>query len=145
MNATHPFAKSMAALILLGAAATATAGTIAYWRFEGDGTIVPVAGDQVEDTNGRTTITTGVGVRAVDVSGNGNTMWSWDHPGAGHTYVNNLPGNLSYIPSTGQSNAFSLVNAGGFPGMFNWPEMAPPTGLNLRTWTSTAWTIQGHV
>ncbi|MBN8457898.1 MAG: laminin G domain-containing protein [Verrucomicrobia bacterium] len=137
--------RTAAALCLLGMACSASAGTIAYWRFEGDGTTVPTAGTQVEDTNGRTTITTGVGVRAVDVTGNGNTMWSWEHAWAGHTYETNLPGNLSYVPSTGQSNAFSLKNAGSYPGMFTWPAMAPPTGTNINTWTSTAWTIEAYV
>ena len=48
--------------------------TIAHWRFEGDGVTTPTPGTQIEDSNSRTTITTGVGIRAVDSSGNGNTI-----------------------------------------------------------------------
>jgi hypothetical protein len=58
-------------------ASSAQATTLAYWRFEGDGVDVPVAGTtQVEDTNGRdinVTFPNAPGIAGVDSSGNGNT------------------------------------------------------------------------
>ncbi len=122
------------------AGASGHADTLAYWRFEGNGVTTPTTGVQLEDTNGRTTTTTGVGIRAVDVSGNGNTLWAWDHPWAGHTYDAAVP--FSSIPQTGAPNGFFAKSAGGFPALFSWSNQSSPSGINLDTWTSTTWTIE---
>jgi hypothetical protein len=77
---------------LVGSVSPAPAATLAYWRMEGDGVSTPVAGaTQVLDTNGRTTTNTTPGIVIVDASGNGNTVWAWDHPGAGHTCQSPVP------------------------------------------------------
>src|SRR5258706_13202719 len=94
-----------AALFALGC--PASAGTLAYWRMEGDGVSTPVAGStQVLDTNGRTTTNTTPGIVIVDVSGNGNTVWAWDHSYAGHTYQSSVPSTKG--PLTGLPNRFSI-------------------------------------
>lgn len=126
------------------AAAQVQADTIAYWRFEGDGVTTPTAGvTQVEDSNGRTVTNTGVGIRAIDVSGNGNTLWAWEHAWAGHTYTSNTP--FATVPLTGQANGFSVQNAGSFPAMFTWSAQSLPTGVNVDTWTSLTWTIEASI
>jgi hypothetical protein len=122
------------------AGASGHAETLAYWRFEGDGVTTPTTGVQVEDSNGRTTTTTNVGIRAIDSSVNGNTLWAWDHPGAGHTYDAAVA--FSSIPQTGEPNGFFAKNAGNFPALFTWSTQSSPSGINLDTWTSTTWTIE---
>ena len=60
------------------AAAPLHAATVAYWRFEGDGVTTPTDGAWVQDTNGRTAIQP-EGIPVIDVSGNGNTLYTWDN------------------------------------------------------------------
>lgn len=115
------------------------AGTVAYWRFEGDGVNVPTAGVQVEDDNGRTTTATGEGIRAIDTSGNGNTLWAWEHAWAGHTYENNVYANT--VPATGAPNNFSVRNAGDFPALHTWSEQSSPS-FNVQTWAPTTWSME---
>lgn len=119
---------------------TTWADTIAYWRFEGDGVSTPTAGTQIEDSNGRSVTTTGVGIRAVDASGNGNTIWAWEHAWAGHTYEPGVP--WSSVPQTGTPNGFFAKNAGDYPALFTWSNQSSPIGTNLDTWTSLTWTIE---
>ncbi len=129
-----------AGTLLILSFCSANADTIAYWRFEGDGVTTPTAGTQIEDSNGRTTTTTGVGIRAIDSSGNGNTIWAWEHAWAGHTYDPAVP--WSIVPRTGASNGFFAKNAGDYPALFTWSNQSSPSGVNLDTWTSSTWTIE---
>lgn len=115
------------------------AGTLAYWRFEGDGVNVPTVGTQVEDSDSHTTTATGVGIRAIDSSGNGNTLWAWEHDWAGHTYQANVPG--AVVPKTGAANSFSVQNAGGFPALGTWSEQSNPT-FNIQNWAPTTWSME---
>lgn len=119
---------------------SANADTIAYWRFEGDGVTTPTAGTQIEDSNGRTVTNTGVGIRAIDSSGNGNTIWAWEHAWAGHTYEAGVP--WSIVPQTGAANSFFARNSGDYPALFSWSTQSSPSGVNLDTWTSSTWTIE---
>jgi Concanavalin A-like lectin/glucanases superfamily/Bacterial TSP3 repeat len=135
-----PTLPAYAAACAAFALASVSANTIAYWRFEGDGTNVPTAGTQIEDSNGRTTTTTGVGIRAIDVSGNGNTIWAWEHAWAGHTYESGVP--WAVVPQTGAPNNFFAKNSGDYPALFTWSSQSSPTGVNLDTWTSLTWTIE---
>ena len=143
--ASHP---AVAAVLLLAAAllvvvSPAPAGTLAYWRMEGDGVSTPVAGTtQVLDTNGRTTTNTTPGIVIVDVSGNGNTVWAWDHSYAGHTYQSSVP--ATKVPLTGLTNRFSIENAGSFPACFTWSKYSHPT-VDLETNRPLAWTIEASV
>ena len=119
---------------------SAMGDTIAHWRFEGDGVTTPTPGTQIEDSNSRTTITTGVGIRAVDSSGNGNTIWTWDHAWAGHTYDSGVP--WSVVPQSGAPNSFFAKNSGDYPALFTWSNKSVPGGTNIDTWTSLTWTIE---
>jgi hypothetical protein len=119
---------------------TTSADTLAYWRFEGDGVTTPTAGTQIEDSNGRTVTNTGVGIRAIDASGNGNTIWAWEHAWAGHTYDPAVP--WSVVPQTGDPNGFFAKNSGDYPALFTWSNQSSPTGTNIDTWTSLTWTIE---
>jgi hypothetical protein len=119
---------------------SAMGDTIAYWRFEGDGVTVPTAGNQIEDSNGRTATNTGVGIRAVDSSGNGNTIWAWEHAWAGHTYESGTPWPI--VPQSGAPNGFFAKNSGDYPALFTWSTQSVPSGVNLDTWTSLTWTIE---
>jgi len=131
------------AVLAFTAAELANASTLAYWRFEGDGVSTPVAGStQVEDTDGRTTTTTGVGIRVVDVSGNGNTVWAWDHAWAGHTYQSLVP--AATVPLTGAANNFSVQNAGSYPAMFTWSSNSSPT-LDVEPIKPLGWTIEASI
>ncbi|HYO25274.1 MAG TPA: LamG-like jellyroll fold domain-containing protein [Lacipirellulaceae bacterium] len=131
------------ATILAATGGSLQAATLAYWRFEGDGTAPPVAGTtQVEDTNGRAVTNTGVGMRVPDVSGNGNTVWAWEHAFAGHTYQSDVP--AATVPQTGAPNGFSVINAGGFPAMFTWSRQSVPT-VDVETIKPLAWTIEASI
>lgn len=131
---------ALTAAFSLSLAAFSQAGTVSYWRFEGDGVNVPTVGVQVEDDNGRTSTTTGEGIRAIDTSGNGNTLWAWEHAWAGHTYQNNVF--APTVPATGAANNFSVQNSGDFPALHTWSEQSNPTGVNVQTWAPTTWSME---
>ena len=120
--------------------------TLAYWRFEGDGVTTPVAGtSQVEDTNGRdinVTFPNPPGIAVPDVSGNGNTVRAWDHAFAGHTYQSNVANTI--IPQTGETNSFSVQNAGNFPAMSTWSLKNSPS-LDVEPIKPLAWTIEASI
>ncbi|HYG24542.1 MAG TPA: autotransporter-associated beta strand repeat-containing protein [Verrucomicrobiae bacterium] len=135
--------SSLAAVAAFTQVFSASAGTVAYWRFEGDGVNTPVAGvTQVEDTDERTTTATGVGIRVVDVSGNGNTVWAWQHDFAGATYASTVP--AATIPLTGSPNNFSTMNAGSFPALFTWSAQSAPS-VDLETIKPLQWTIEASI
>ena len=138
-----PFTSVAIGCLMLFATLQLHAGTVAYWRFEGDGINVPPVGSQVEDSNGRTTTTTGVGVRMVDVSGNGNTIWSWDYPAAGHTYATDVPS--ATVAQTGAANTFSAASSGASPTIFTWSAQSHPSGTDIETITPLAWTIEASI
>lgn len=141
----HSFNKAFVVSSLFGALFTsmaATAETLAYWRFEGAGEQLPVAGQQVEDSNGRTTTNTGQGIRAVDVSGNGNHLWAWEHAWAGFTYQPSVA--QAVLPQTGEANRFSVQNAGGYPAMNTWSKASQP-GHDIEVVTPRRWTIEASI
>jgi len=123
-------------------ASSAQATTLAYWRFEGNGVDVPVAGTtQVEDTNGRNlavTFPNAPGIAVPDVTGNGNTLRAWEHSFAGHTYQSTVPASPL---ASGLANNFSVQNAGNFPAMSTWSLKNSPTS-DLETIKPLAWTIE---
>jgi hypothetical protein len=142
--------SSLVAARALGLAAALTASsaqatTLAYWRFEGDGVNVPVAGTtQVEDTNGRdinVTFPNAPGIAGVDSSGNGNTLRAWEHAWAGHTYQSTVP---SAPLASGLSNNFSVQNGGDYPAMSTWSLKNSPTS-DLETIKPLAWTIEASI
>lgn len=121
------------------------ANTIAYWRFEGDGTAIPTDGAFVQDTNGRTAVQA-AGVGVPDVSGNGNRLYTWDNDFTGHIYKPaTAAGPFTVIPQTGAANGWYVVNSGGYPASFTWSPQSVPGGINLDTWTSATWTIEASI
>jgi len=138
----------MAALIALTVALgtsvqKAKAATVAYWRFEGDGVTSPTDGAFLRDTNGRTMVTTD-GILAVDASGNGNHLLTWDNTAAaGHVYRPTVAPTSAL--QSGQPNNWSIQNAGGAPSSFTWSEQTSPTGIDLQTWAPATWTIEASV
>lgn len=147
----HGFIRSsLVAAQAMGLAATlaasnAQATTLAYWRFEGNGADVPVAGTtQVEDTNQRNLTVTypnAPGIAVPDVSGNGNTLRTWEHAWAGHTYQSTVP---SSKLASGLPNNFSVQNSGDFPAMFTWSLKNSPT-LDVETIKPLTWTIEASI
>lgn len=138
--------KALAALCVAAPAVASHAGTLAYWRFEGDGADVPVAGTtQVEDTNGRNlgvTFPNAPGIAAVDSSGNGNTLRAWEHSWAGHAYQSTVP--AAVVPQTGAPNNFSVQNTGDFPALFTWSLKSAPT-TDVEAIKPLAWTIEASI
>jgi hypothetical protein len=138
--------KALAALCIAAPAAATQAGTLAYWRFEGDGVETPVAGTtQVEDTNGRNlavTFPNAPGIAAVDASGNGNTLRAWEHSWAGHAYQSTVP--AAVVPQTGAPNNFSVQNTGDFPALFTWSLKSAPS-TDVETIKPLAWTIEASI
>ena len=129
--------------IAVGAAATPLhAATVAYWRFEGDGVTTPTDGAWVQDTNGRTAIQP-EGIPVIDVSGNGNTLYTWDNNATGHQYRPNVP--QTTVLQSGLPNNWSIQNNGGFPASFTWSQQSNPSGINVQNWAPTTWTIEASV
>jgi hypothetical protein len=128
--------------IAAASAASLDAATVAYWRFEGDGVATPTDGAFLRDTNGRTAVQPD-GIPAIDVSGNGNTLYTWDNNGTGHQYRPNVPPTTAL--KSGLPNDWSIQNNGGFPASFTWSQQSNPTGVNLHTWTPTTWTIEASI
>lgn len=133
----------VAAVVTLGAVSS-NANTLAYWRFEGDGVTTPTPGVFLKDTNGRNLVTgpTADGILAVDSSGNGNSLYTWDNNTTGHQYQNNVP--AAIIPQTGAPNSFGIRNNGGNPASFTWSVKSLPTS-NAQIVTPTAWTIEASI
>jgi hypothetical protein len=142
--ASVPVSRALLLAVMLpGAAANTFAATLAYWRMEGDGVNTPVAGStRVLDTNARVTTNTSPGIVIVDVSGNGNTVWAWDHSCAGHIYQSSVP--AATVPATGAMNRFSIQNAGSYPCCFTWSKYSRPA-VDLETVRPLAWTIEASI
>ncbi len=126
---------------MLCGAGSARAGTVSYWRFEGDGGGAPTTGEAVAHTSGRTTAVVSGGPVAIDVSGNGNTLYAWDASAGGLDYTNAVPGTWT----GSDSNEFSAVSASTDPRAFSWSTQSAPSGVDLDTMQPLAWTIEASV
>jgi hypothetical protein len=117
------FPLSLATTFILGAA-SASAATQAYWRFESGPADAQMA--HLSGVNGLWS------ADVSDSSGNGNALsvWTGDAWG-GYAYKTDVP--AATVAQTGAANNFSVKNTGGNPGMWN---------NTLRTWTPSAWTIE---
>jgi hypothetical protein len=122
--------KTMLFLTLLAVlGSSATAATVAYWRFEEGvaGTNVPKGG-------------TGNGQyypAVLDSSGNGYHMSAWSEGGfAGEGYRSLVP--ISQVPQTGAANTLSLQSTGDVPGMWT-------NDTNLAAWAPSTWTVEAWV
>ena len=93
-------------------AASASAATVAYWRFE-DG----VAGDDVIHIAG---VDNTYSADILDVSGNGNHLSTWVTGGCcGYRYTDDVP--APTVPGISDGNKRSVQNTSGAPGMFTGP------------------------
>lgn len=102
---------------------SASAKTIAYWRFETG----PV------DTNIQHSAADGVFSPDVpDDSGNGNELAAWNS----NKYAYRSPVAYSQVPQTGAANNFSVKNTDGGPAM--WTDTNDP----INTWEPAQWTIE---
>jgi hypothetical protein len=137
--------------VVIGLASTASATTVAYWRFDdvGNSTIntsetgLPVAaGNPLPDSNGLTGWQTGVPYRKAvqDWSGNGNDLTTWDYSWAGQKWSSDVP--FAQVPLTGIANSLSIQNAGSYPCAYTFSECSNPTGINIETLTPAAFTIE---
>lgn len=126
---------------LMMLAASSQAATVAWWRFEGDGTTTPTDGTFLQDTNGRTAVQA-AGVPAIDSSGNGNTLYTWDNNNTGHQYRTLVP---TATLGDGSANARSIKNNGVNPASFSWSSKSNPSGTDLQTITPLEWTIEASI
>jgi hypothetical protein len=117
--------------------------TFAYWRFEGDGPTPPTDGTFLTDTADRTGVFKARGTPALDSSGNGNTLYTWNANFTGHQYRPEVP--AATIKQTGAANARSIENNGLFPCSFTWSRESKPTGVDVETVTPSEWTIEASI
>lgn len=126
------------------------ASTVAYWRFEGDGTNAPAADVLLTGFAQHTAAQTN-GVLAVDSSGNGNTLYAWDSNPAGYNgfwieYENFVP--EPTVPQTGASNNWAIWTVpygNNYPAIATWSAISHPTGTDIETITPKAWTIEASI
>ena len=111
---------------LMAGAIPLCAGTVAWWRFE-EG---PAAANVNHGGQADGAFYAGV----VDSSGHGNALSVWAEDWAGFVYRSDTP--FSTVPRTGNSNQFSVQNAGSHPAMFTSDASA------MRTMTPLAWTVE---
>lgn len=121
------FGVGVVVAVLAFQSSLASAGTVAYWRFE-EG---PADGNVVKGGQPDGAFFAGV----ADSSGNGNGLSAWSEGGsAGYAYRTDRVAGA--IPQTGAANNFSVQNTGGFPAMFT------ATGSPMQTMTPAAFTIE---
>lgn len=123
--------KRMMVLLTLASliSAAASAGTMAYWRFE-EG---PLGANVARGGLSNGTWYPG----ALDSSGNDYHLSAWSDGGfAGEGYRSNVP--MGQVPQTGVVNQFSLQSTGDVPGM--WTDAAA-----IRDWAPTTWTVEAWV
>lgn len=134
------------AVVLLLGVSVASAKTVAYWRFDdmynptidfSEGLASEVAaGNPLPDSDGRSIYRKAVH----DWSGNGNDLTTFDHGWAGMNWSDDIP--VSQVPLTGIENQLSIEHAGDYPAAMTWSEQSSPSGVDLETWTPSAWTIE---
>jgi len=119
------------------------AETVAYWRFEGDQSGPPAPNSLLAYTAGRTTGMLLGGTTAIDVSGNGNTLYGWDDFLRFARYSEIVPSDT--VGASGPANAFSLSTLGSQPRAFTWSTQSQPSGTDVDTLHPLAWTIESSV
>src|SRR5262245_46977131 len=121
------------ALVLSWMSESASAATVAYWRWEtgpADANVAhSIGAGQFEGT-------------IPDVSGNGNNLSVWEQGGnAGYQYRSDVPFS-SVGTKTPVANNFSVKNTGGGPAMFTGSAVGMPSGVDAETMTPTAFTVE---
>ena len=127
------YLRILVVVLVLGAGASA--GTVAYWRFEAG-----PANTNVPHVGAAGAFYAGV----ADVSGNGNHLSVWDSTqNRAAVYRTNVP--VSVIRSTGEANTLSIQNGGSNPGLFTGSAVSNPPGIDLQTITPEQWTIEAAI
>jgi xylan 1,4-beta-xylosidase len=99
---------------------------LARWDFN-DASLGAADGVAVPDSDGRSVWR----VAALDTTGNGNHLTTWEHPWAGFNWSNNsVQGNLS------------IKGQGCCVAAFTWSANSMPTGSNIETFTGAAFTVE---
>lgn len=121
--------RKVTLLLILTAAvlsASASAATVAYWRFE-EG---PLGANVVRGGLPDGTWYPG----AMDSSGNGYSLSAWSDGGfAGEGYRSMVP--ITQVPQTHAANTFCLQSTGDVPGMWT-------NDPALDTWKPTTWSVE---
>jgi hypothetical protein len=127
-----------------------SASTLAYWRFEGNGTNAPTAGALMTGFAQHTAVQSN-GILAVDSSGNGNTLYAWDSNPAGYNgfwieYENFVPDSI--MPQTGANNSWAIWTVpfgNNYPAIATWSAVSHPTGTDIETVDLKAWTVEASI
>lgn len=107
-------------------AAIGTLGTIAYWDFN-DSSLGAADGAAVPDSDSMGVWRTA----AVDKSGNGNHLTSWDHAWAGFNWSTNSP-----------QGDYSLIAAGTYPAAYTWSSQSGPSGFDVESVPLNDFTVE---
>ncbi|MCJ7516139.1 MAG: PEP-CTERM sorting domain-containing protein [Dehalococcoidia bacterium] len=126
-------------LTVVGIVSVASAGTVAYWRFEPGEPGIDFSENAypaMPDSDGRAVWRKG----ADDWSGNGNHLTTFQHAWAGENFSTDVP--YATVPQTGASNAQSIVNAGSYPAAMTWSAQSLPSGTDIEVITPAAFTVE---
>jgi hypothetical protein len=105
---------------------TSFGATVALWTFNDPG-LGAADGVAMPDSDGQKVWREA----AVDHSGNGNSLTTWDFPACGFTWEDDSP-----------AGDFSMKTAGNWAAGFTWSEQSLPAGTNLETIKPAAFTIE---
>ena len=101
-------------------------GPVAYWDFN-DTSLGAADGAAVPDSDGMGVWRTA----AVDKSGNGNDLTTWDHAWAGFNWS-----------TDSQQGDFSLVAAGTYPAAYTWSSESEPAGYDVESVPLNNFTVE---
>ncbi|MCB1130149.1 MAG: hypothetical protein KDN05_03410 [Verrucomicrobiae bacterium] len=106
--------------------ASPTSALLAYWDFN-DPSLGAANGAAVPDSNGYNIWRTA----AVDKSGNGNDLTTWDYASSGFTWSN-----------VSQDGDFSIKSAGSYPSAFTWSSKHTVSGTDVELFTGQSFTVE---
>lgn len=101
-------------------------GPIAYWDFN-DPSLGAVEGAAVPDSDSYTVWRAG----ALDRSGRGNALTTWDYAWAGFKWSTNS-----------QQKNFSIKSQDIYPAAFTWSAQSLPAGIDVETFNGVAFTVE---
>ena len=126
IRATDPSGASSSMSIQLQVVPDFSGGPIAYWDFN-DPSLGATNGAAVPDSDGMSVWRTA----AIDKSGNGNHLTTWDHAWAG----------FNWSASSSQGD-FSLVAAGTYPAAYTWSSESSPSGYDVESVPLNNFTVE---
>ena len=105
---------------------TPTSVLFAHWDFN-DPSLGAADGAVLPDSDGYNIWR----AAALDKSGNGNDLETWDYPAAGFTWSSNS-----------EDGDLSIKSAGDYPAAFTWSSKSSPTGQDVEQFTGTSFTVE---